>query len=152
MCYFIAYRRIFSASQKTFFIPKCRFRFNCYTHGHGSEVRGRVRLNQLERRNAIMNTLRRDGRTTVASLARTFDVSERTIYTDITALSTGYPIRTVRGRYGGGVELANWFHPNANTLSPQQEELLRRLRPTLTGNDLVVLNSILVQFSLSHGC
>jgi len=111
-----------------------------------------VRLNQLERRSAIMNTLRRDGRTTVANLARTFDVSERTIYTDITALSTDYPIQTVRGRYGGGVELASWFHPNASTLSPQQENLLRRLRPTLAGNDLVVLNSILVQFSLSHGC
>ncbi len=109
-------------------------------------------MNQLERRNAIMNTLRRDGHTTVTSLARLFGVSERTIYTDITALSSAYPIQTARGRYGGGVELASWFHPNASTLSPQQEELLRRMRPTLAGNDLIVLNSILVQFSLSRGC
>ncbi len=108
-------------------------------------------MNQFERRSAIMNTLRKEGHTTVANLARLFDVSERTIYTDITALSTSFPIRTVRGRYGGGVELASWFHPHANTLSPQQEELLRRLRPTLAGNDLIVLNSILVQFSLSYG-
>ncbi len=111
-----------------------------------------VYIKETQAHLSIKYNLRRDGRTAVASLARTFDVSERTIYTDITALSTGYPIRTVRGRYGGGVELAGWFHPNASTLSPQQEELLRRLRPTLTGNDLVVLSSILVQFSLSHGC
>ena len=109
-------------------------------------------MNLFERRNAIMNILCREGRVTAASLARTFGVSERTIYSDITALSLEQPIQTVRGRYGGGVELASWFHPNASTLSPQQEELLRRMRPTLAGNDLIVLNSILVQFSLSRGC
>lgn len=109
-------------------------------------------MNLFERRNAIMRTLQRERRTTVASLAKKFEVSERTIYSDITALSPDQPIQTVRGCYGGGVELADWFRPNAHTLSPRQEELLRRLKPTLAGNDLIVLNSILVQFSPSGGC
>ena len=100
-----------------------------------------------ERRNAIMNTLRQQGHTTVATLANSFNVSERTIYSDITILALDHPIRTVRGRYGGGVELESWFRPYSNTLSPKQEELLRRLKPTLVGDDLIVLNSILVQFS-----
>lgn len=105
-----------------------------------------------ERRNAIMNTLQQERHTTVANLANSFNVSERTIYSDITTLALDHPIRTVRGRYGGGVELENWFHPHANALSPKQEELLQRLKTTLAGDDLIVLNSILVQFSPSHGC
>ncbi len=109
-------------------------------------------MNLFERRNAIMNILCREGRVTAASLARTFGVSECTIYSDITALSLEQPIQTVRGRYGGGVELADWFQPSAHTLSPRQEELLQRLKPTLAGNDLIVLNSILVQFFPLRGC
>ena len=109
-------------------------------------------MNLFERRSAIMKTLRKEGHTTVASLAKKFDVSERTIYSDITALSLDQPIQTVRGRYGGGVQLASWFHPNANKLSPMQEELLQRLKTPLAGNDLIVMNSILAQFSPSGEC
>lgn len=88
----------------------------------------------------------------MAKLASELDVGMRTIRKDITALSLTFPILTVRGRYGGGVALADWFQPNAHTLSPRQEELLQRLKPTLAGNDLIVLNSILVQFSPLRGC
>ena len=105
-----------------------------------------------ERRNAIMRVLHQEGHTTVAKLANSFNVSERTIYSDVTTLSLDHPIRTVRGRYGGGVELESWFHPNANTLSPKQEILLCRLKTALAGEDLIVLNSILNQFSPSRSC
>lgn len=105
-----------------------------------------------ERQNAIMDILRRERHTTTARLAAEFDVTERTIRNDITALSLSLPILTVRGRYGGGVKLADWFHPSAKRLSPRQEELLRRLKTALAGDDLITLNSILVQFSPSHGC
>ena len=109
-------------------------------------------MNLFERRNAIMRILQRERHTTVGSLAQKFNVSERTIYGDITALSLGQPIQTVRGRYGGGIKLASWFHPNASTLAPKQEELLQRLKQTLVGDDLIVLNSILAQFSSPGGC
>ena len=105
-----------------------------------------------ERRNAIINILHQIRHTTVANLANSFGVSERTIYSDITTLALDHPIRTVRGRYGGGVELESWFRPHANTLSPKQEELLLRLKTTLVGDDLIVLNSILLQFYQPHGC
>ena len=109
-------------------------------------------MNKFQRQNAIMDILCRERQKTIAQLAAALDVNERTIRRDITALSLDHPILTVRGRYGGGVKLADWFRPYAKTLSPQQEELLRRMRPALAGNDLIVLNSILVQFSLSCGC
>ena len=73
------------------------------------------------------------------------------LYSDIAALTLSHPIQTTRGRYGGGVKLASWFHPHANTLSPEQEELLQRMKPAMVGDDLIVLNSILDQFSFSCG-
>jgi len=108
-------------------------------------------MNLFERRNAILNKLCKERHATAADLARMFGVSERTIYSDIEALALDYPVQTVRGRYGGGIELANWFHPYAKMLAPVQEELLRRISPTLAGEDLIVMNSILAQFGSSHG-
>ena len=84
----------------------------------------------------------------MANLAALFGVSERTIRNDILTLSCSYPIQTVRGRYGGGVVLADWFRRESKTLSPKQESLLRRVAEALTGEDLAVMNSILAQFAL----
>lgn len=109
-------------------------------------------MTPFERRNAIIDILGRERHTTIAKLASAFGVTERTIRNDITALSPNHPILTVRGRFGGGVQVAEWYHPCANKLSTKQEELLQRLRPTLAGEDLIVLSSILAQFSPSRGC
>ena len=144
--------KFFVSLKKTFLNRKRFFLFKIYTPQHGLRDGGWLRLNPSERQSAIMDILRRERHTTTARLSTEFDVTERTIRNDITALSLTLPILTVRGRYGGGIKLADWFRPCAKTLSPKQEELLHRLKTTLAGDDLIVLNSILVQFSLSGGC
>lgn len=144
--------KIFRQFKKTFLNRKRFFLFKIYTPQHGLRDGGWLRLNPSERQCAIMDILRRERHTTTARLSTEFDVTERTIRNDITALSLTLPILTVRGRYGGGIKLADWFRPCAKTLSPKQEKLLHRLKTTLAGDDLIVLNSILVQFSPSHGC
>ena len=144
--------KIFRQFKKTFLNRKRFFLFKIYTPQHGLRDGGWMRLNPSERQSAIMDILRRERHTTTARLSMEFDVTERTIRNDITALSFTLPILTVRGRYGGGIKLADWFRPCAKTLSPKQEELLHRLKTALAGDDLIVLNSILVQFSPSHGC
>lgn len=103
-------------------------------------------MNSYERQSAIMDILCGERHTTTSRLASMFGVTMRTIRNDITVLSLRYPIQTVRGRYGGGVQLADWFWPQAKTLAFEQKELLQRVRSTLTGKDLTVLNSILLQF------
>ena len=105
-------------------------------------------MNPYERRSAIMDILCREQHTTTARLAAEVGVTERTIRNDITTLSLHYPIQTIRGRYGGGVQLADWFKPQSNTLSSRQKNLLERIRSSLVGEDLIVLNSILIQFDL----
>ena len=105
-------------------------------------------MSPSERRSAILRLLCKRRHETAANLAEEFGVSERTIRADLVILSCYYPILVLRGRYGGGVSLPDWFHMENRTLSPKQEALLRRLRQTLDGEDLQVLNSILAQVAL----
>ncbi|WP_026664865.1 HTH domain-containing protein [Butyrivibrio sp. FC2001] len=101
-----------------------------------------------ERRREIYDALLVRRKDTAANLAAEFGVSERTIRSDITELSRSYPFTTKQGRYGGGIEVENWFRPERKTLAPEQLAFLKKLAPTLEGEDLKILNSIIAQFAL----
>lgn len=100
-----------------------------------------------ERRTAIIEALNRRRQDTMDNLATEFGVTARTIRTDIAELRLSYPIETVRGRYGGGVMLSDRYHLNRKTLTPTQAALLKKLAPTLQGEDLATMNSIISQFA-----
>lgn len=102
-----------------------------------------------ERRLAIVETLCQRRHETMENMAFEFGVSIRTIRNDIDHLSLSYPLETVRGRYGGGVRVMDGFHMNRKYLNPKQKELLERLRTSLSGTDLTILNSILKDFALN---
>ena len=59
-----------------------------------------------ERREAILKVLCQRRQDKIDNLAFEFGVSVRTIKNDIEELSLAHPIETVRGRYGGGVKVA----------------------------------------------
>ena len=63
--------------------------------------------------------------------------------------SVQFPIETVRGRYGGGVRVADGYYLGRKYLKPNQQELLKRLSENLTGEDLATMNSILSEFALT---
>lgn len=100
-----------------------------------------------ERRQAIWEALCHRRQDTAPNLAAEFGVSERTIWYDIEQLTLSYPIETVCGRHGGGVKVADWYHPTRASLCPKQAALLKKLAPGLDEGDLSVLNSIISQFS-----
>ena len=100
-----------------------------------------------ERRKAIWRALCRRRQDTVANLAVEFNVSPRTVYYDIRFLSCIYPFESVRGRYHGGIKVAEWYTPNSKALTPAQMELLERLLVTLDGDDVIVLQSIIDGYS-----
>ncbi len=100
-----------------------------------------------ERRQQLLEVLCRRRHDTTENLAAEFGVSERTIRRDIEELTLSYPIETVCGRYGGGVKVADWYHLDRKTLSPEQTALLKKLAPSLQGNDLAVMNNIISQFA-----
>lgn len=101
-----------------------------------------------ERREAILNVLCKRRQDTIENLANEFDVSVRTIKYDIEELTLAHPIETVRGRYGGGVKVADGYYIGRKYLKPNQQELLKKLSAQLSGNDLEVMNSILRDFAL----
>lgn len=102
-----------------------------------------------ERRIEIMEVLCHRRQETMENLANEFGVSIRTIRNDIDYLSLSYPVETVRGRYGGGVKVMEGFYMNHKYLKPKQQELLERLKTSLSGKDLVVMDSILKDFALN---
>ncbi len=104
-------------------------------------------MTAAERRDHIMAKLRSERQTTVTGLMKELGCSARTVRYDIEALTvSGFPLETVRGRYGGGVKLPDWYHPHSLTLSPQQMALLKRVAPSLSLEDQRIMSSILDQF------
>ena len=99
-----------------------------------------------ERRMAIWRSLCCHRTTTVSRLAAEYGVSVRTIYYDIQKLSLAYPIETVRGRYTACIKIPDWYKPNPNVYSPAQIDFLLKLKANMTGNDLVLIDSIIEQF------
>lgn len=104
-------------------------------------------MNTGERRKAIWEALIARRSDNVDNLAMEFGVSNRTIRYDLEALTLSHPIETVRGRHGGGVRVPDWYRPERRTLCMEQIALLKKLAPSLEGDDLAVMNSILDQFA-----
>lgn len=103
-------------------------------------------MTATERRQEIMNVLVLRRHETVANLVAEFGACDRTIRSDITALSLQYPLETVTGPHGG-VKLADWFRPSRKVLAQEQIEAIRKAAPFLEGKDQQALLSILTQFT-----
>lgn len=104
-------------------------------------------MSYAERREAILEVLCIRRHDTYRNLAFEFQVSRETIRQDIAVLMCSYPIETVRGRYGGGVKVADGFYLYRRKLTARQATLLVKLSAQLTGDDLATLDSILHQFA-----
>lgn len=100
-----------------------------------------------ERRQQILELLCRRRKDTMQNLASELGVSERTIRRDVEILTLTYPLETICGRYGGGVRVADWYHLDRQRMSPRQTALLRRLAAGLRGEDLELMEQILLKFA-----
>lgn len=104
-------------------------------------------MDAVERRQQILELLCQRRKDTMQNLAAELGVSERTIRRDVEILTRSYPLGTVCGRYGGGVRVADWYHLDRQRMSPKQTALLRRLAADLRGEDLEVMEQILLKFA-----
>lgn len=103
-------------------------------------------MTTTERREEILRMLVSSRHEQVNNLAALFDVNERTIRNDITALSASYPIYTVQGN-GGGIFMMDNYHPYKNVLSQQQTKVLEGLLPKANDEEQVVLENLLREYS-----
>ena len=104
-------------------------------------------MDAVERRQQILELLCQRRKDTMQNLAAELGVSERTIRRDVEILTRSYPLETVCGRYGGGVRVSDWYHLDRQRMSPKQTALLRRLAADLRGEDLEVMEQILLKFA-----
>ena len=104
-------------------------------------------MDAVERRQQILELLCQRRKDTMQTLAAELGVSERTIRRDVEILTRSYPLETVCGLYGGGVRVADWYHLDRQRMSPKQTALLRRLAADLRGEDLEVMEQILLKFA-----
>ena len=104
-------------------------------------------MDAVERRQQILELLCQRRKDTMQNLAAELGVSERTIRRDVEIRTRSYPLETVCGRYGGGVRVADWYHLDRQRMSPKQTALLRRLAADLRGEDLEVMEQILLKFA-----
>ena len=111
------------------------------------EAKGGESVRRNDRRQQIVDLLCLRRSDTVQNLASELGVSERTIRRDIEELTLTYPFETVRGRYGGGVRMADWYFHGRPRLSPRQTALLKRLAVGLHGENLDEMNRILARFA-----
>lgn len=99
-----------------------------------------------ERRQALLEHLCEVRQSTLENLAFHFSVSLSTIRRDVLELSLSYPVYTVCGKYDGGVYIANDYYLGKRFLSPEQEELLASIAPTLDDDRRKVMESIIRKF------
>ena len=99
-----------------------------------------------ERRQALLEHLCEVRQSTLENLAFHFSVSQSTIRRDVLELSLSYPVYTVCGKYDGGVYIAHDYYFGKRFLSPEQEELLASLAPTLDDDQRKIMESIIRKF------
>ena len=80
----------------------------------------------VERREEILKLLISRRKSTVPILMHEFHVSEKTIRRDIRALMLKYPLETFSGN-GGGVQIPEWYAPNKNLLSKEEDVYQSRI-------------------------
>ena len=103
-------------------------------------------MTTLERRKRIIEMLCERRTMKISVLADMFEVTTRTIKTDIEELSLSYPIFPQRGRYGGGIYIDEKYHLDKQYLSEEQEAALRIAIENAPEESRAALISILTKF------
>lgn len=102
-----------------------------------------------ERRAEIMRILSGKRQESMQVLAAEFGVSDRTIRSDILALTAEYPLETIRGN-GGGVRIADWYHPHKNIFSREQISVLEQLIPQTDEEQKQVLIQMFCEYGFNR--
>lgn len=104
-----------------------------------------------ERRAEIIRIMVARRQENMQVLARELGVSDRTIRTDILALTAEYPLETIRGN-GGGVRIADWYHPHKNILTVEQMTVLEQLMSQADDDQKRVLDQMLREYGSNKYC
>ncbi len=102
-------------------------------------------MTMTERHFAIIEILDKRRNESISNLAFAFNVSTRTIRTDIELLSLLFPIYTKPGIHGG-VFLMEGFSLNKRYLSEQQRQTLERILDNIDEESKYIVKGIIKEF------
>ena len=105
------------------------------------------KLTPSERRDAIIEVLCKRRKDNVKNLAHEFNISRRTIISDILELTRSYPIETYRVN-GGCVKVADGYYMGRKYLNLMQITTLHTAIESAERDMIFGLESILREFSL----
>ena len=103
-------------------------------------------MGAYERRMEIIERLCERRFDTISNLSYEFNVSRNTIKNDIIILSYSHPLYTVQGN-GGGVHVVEGYRLGMKYMTESQILLLEKLSETLSGDELLTMQSILKNFT-----
>lgn len=98
-----------------------------------------------ERRAEIMRIMVARRQENMQVLAAELGVTDRTIRNDILILTAEYPLETTRGN-GGGVRIADWYHPHKNIFSQDQISVLEQLMDKADDEQKKVIDQMLREY------
>lgn len=99
-----------------------------------------------ERRQLILEYISEKRFVKIQAIADEFNITTRTVKSDIQLLSCSYPIETRTGRYGGVFAADGWYL-SRRYLHDDQEALLRKLLPGLQPEEQKTMEGILAAFA-----
>ena len=102
-------------------------------------------MTAADRRMEIISILVVSGHVTSRELAQEFGVTRRTILNDVVVLSYGYPIFTKQGA-SGGIFIMDGYKPYNNTLTPLEQERLKKMYHMAEGQDKKILERVLRKY------
>ena len=102
-------------------------------------------MTAADRRLEIISILVVSGHTTSKELAQEFGVTRRTILHDVSVLSYRYPVYTKQGE-GGGIFIMDSYKPYNNTLTPVEQERLKKMYDAAEGEDKKILGRVLRKY------
>ena len=105
-------------------------------------------LSALQRREELVAVLFKRRFDTASNLAAGFMVSKNTIYRDIGVITLSHPVWMSRGNKGG-VYVMDGATYARRYLNAKQDALLVKLMSQLSGDELIEMQSIMKDFSLS---
>ena len=114
-------------------------------YNKGGWTEGGNSMTATYRRMEIVSILVVSGHVTARELAQEFGVSRRTILNDVVVLSYGYPIYTKPGA-GGGIFIMEGYKPYNNTLTPYEQEKLKKMYDAAEGEDKEILKRVLKKY------
>lgn len=107
----------------------------------------RAKFSSFDRRMEILSILMNHKMISRLELARTFSVSEVTISKDIIAISRYAPVSSKMGRYGG-IYIIEEYKRERVYLSYEEEQLIKNIVKTLSGNEQNLLQLVLHKFAM----